>query len=144
MTRQTLLDNNILSAPVWDATQQMYTGFLDVRDLVSWVVFVYDEQKVKDNTRLVDLIQHGQGQFKMSGTDGVTVSCTSFSYHLSDVLDLSRRHRFQSVTAGQPLTKVVEFLASGMHRVPVVKDGKVINIISQTNVIQVYSFFFSC
>lgn len=60
---------------MWDAEKQEYAGFLDVRDLVSWVVFVYDEQKVQDNTRLIDLIQHGQGQFKMSGTDGVTVSC---------------------------------------------------------------------
>jgi len=121
---QTLLDNNILAAPVWDASESQYVGFLDVRDLVSWVVFVFDEQKVQDNTRLVDLIQHGQGQFKMNGTDGVTVSY------------LSRRHRFQPVSPGEPLTKVVELLSKGMHRVPVVKDSKVIRIISQSNILQ--------
>jgi hypothetical protein len=72
---QTLIDKNILSAPVYDEKEGKYIGFLDIRDLVSWVVFVYDEQKVDDDTRLGDLIKHGLGQFKMSGTDGVTVSC---------------------------------------------------------------------
>eukprot|EP01126_Amoeba_proteus_P049323 TRINITY_DN5761_c0_g2_i4.p1 TRINITY_DN5761_c0_g2~~TRINITY_DN5761_c0_g2_i4.p1 ORF type:complete len:218 (-),score=32.62 TRINITY_DN5761_c0_g2_i4:8-661(-) len=120
-----LLNNNILSAPVWDAVENKYTGFLDVRDLISWVVFVYDEQKVHDDTRLVDLIQHGMGQFRMSGTDGVTVSY------------LSRRHRFQAVEEGQPLLHVVKLLASGMHRVPVVKEGRLVKIISQSSIIRV-------
>eukprot|EP01126_Amoeba_proteus_P060518 TRINITY_DN800_c0_g3_i6.p1 TRINITY_DN800_c0_g3~~TRINITY_DN800_c0_g3_i6.p1 ORF type:complete len:280 (-),score=40.28 TRINITY_DN800_c0_g3_i6:291-1130(-) len=114
-------------APVWDATLGQYTGFLDIRDLVSWVVFVYDEQKVEDNTRLVDLIQHGLGQFRMSGTDGVTATY------------LSRRHRFQSVEEGEPLTQIVKLLASGLHRVPVVKNGKLIKIISQSSIVKAIS-----
>lgn len=43
---QTLVDAHILSAPVYDAATSSWIGFLDVRDLVSFVVFVYDEQKV--------------------------------------------------------------------------------------------------
>jgi len=39
---QKLLDNNILSAPVWDAKEGKYIGFLDVRDLVSFCVFIHD------------------------------------------------------------------------------------------------------
>lgn len=74
---QQLIQNNILSAPVYDKEHREFIGFLDVRDLVSFVVFVYDEQKVNDNTRLRDLIQYGTGQFKMPTTDGVTVSCSS-------------------------------------------------------------------
>jgi len=110
---------------VYDEDKKEYLGFLDVRDLVSWVVFVYDEQKVKDNSRLADLIQHGSGQFKMSGTEGVTITY------------LSRRHRFHSCDVSSPLTTVVKLLAdNAIHRVPIVKDGKVINIASQTTIMK--------
>jgi len=122
---QKLLDNNILSAPVHDKEKNEFIGFLDVRDLVSFVVFVYDEQKVTDNTRLRDLIQHGTGQFKMPTTDGVTVSY------------LARRNRFFSVAPDAPLLRVSELLAKGVHRVPVVNpQGKVINVISQSSIVK--------
>jgi len=122
---QKLLDNNILSAPVHDKEKKEFIGFLDVRDLVSFVVFVYDEQKVNDNTRLRDLIQHGTGQFKMPTTDGVTVSY------------LARRNRFVSVGSDAPLSRVSELLAKGFHRVPVVDaQGKVINVISQSSIVK--------
>jgi hypothetical protein len=39
---QKLLDNNILSAPVWDQKEGKYIGFLDIRDLVSFCVFIHD------------------------------------------------------------------------------------------------------
>eukprot|EP01126_Amoeba_proteus_P008341 TRINITY_DN1307_c0_g2_i9.p1 TRINITY_DN1307_c0_g2~~TRINITY_DN1307_c0_g2_i9.p1 ORF type:complete len:315 (+),score=22.67 TRINITY_DN1307_c0_g2_i9:199-1143(+) len=120
---EVLLNNNILSAPVWDALENIYTGFLDIRDLVSWVVFLYDEQKLQDNTRLLDLVQHGMSEFRLSG-DGVTLSY------------LSRRHRFQAVEEGEPLMRIVQLLATGMHRVPVVKDGRLIKIISQTTIVR--------
>jgi len=122
---QKLLDNNILSAPVHDKEKNEFIGFLDVRDLVSFVVFVYDEQKVTDNTRLRDLIQHGTGQFKMPTTDGVTVSY------------LARRNRFVSVATDAPLERVSELLAKGVHRVPVLNpQGKVVNVVSQSSIVK--------
>jgi len=126
---ETLLQNNILSAPVWDSQSQSYTGFLDIRDLVSFVVFVYDQQKVRDNTRLQDLLLHGAEQFKMFGTDGVTVSY------------LSRRHRFNPVQEDEQLAKVVSLLSfPTTHRVPVINsEGKVVNIVSQSTVVKLLS-----
>jgi hypothetical protein len=72
---QTLLDNGILSAPVYDSAAKQYTGFLDIRDLVSFVVFVHDEQKVTDSNTLKDIITHGSKLFTTPTTDGVTISC---------------------------------------------------------------------
>uniref|UniRef100_A0A6B2LAX9 CBS domain-containing protein n=1 Tax=Arcella intermedia TaxID=1963864 RepID=A0A6B2LAX9_9EUKA len=121
----TILHSNVLSAPVWDASVNKYIGFLDIRDLVSFVVFVYDEQMVQDNSRLEDLIVHGVGQFKVKTTDGVTVSY------------LSRRHKFVTVHESDSLLSVTKLLADAqVHRVPVVDDaGKVINVISQSSII---------
>jgi len=122
-----LIQGNVLSAPVWDASVNKYIGFLDIRDLVSFVVYVYDDQKVQDNSRLEDLILHGVGQLKMKTTDGVTVSY------------LSRRHKFITVSENDTLDTVTKILADqSVHRVPVLDEtGKVVNIISQSSIVQI-------
>jgi len=101
-------------------------GFLDIRDLVTFVVFVYDNQKVHNDSRLEDLILHGIGQFHTRTTDGVTVSY------------LSRRHKFVTVKETDTLEQATRVLADQAHRVPVVDEqGHVVNIISQSSVIQI-------
>lgn len=119
-----LLENNIQSAPVFDSAKKEYIGFLDVHDLVSFVCFVYDEQKVSDNNTLKDTILHGVKMFKTPATDGVTLSY------------LARRNKFTPVHQNTSLLSVVELLTHGLHRVPVLsEEGKVINIISQYSII---------
>jgi len=122
-----IIQYNVLSAPVWDESAQKYIGFLDIRDLVSFVVFVYDEQKVKDNSRLEDLIKHGVGQLKVKTTDGVTVSY------------LSKLHKFITVKESDTLETVIKVLEDqSVHRVPIIDEtGKVVNIISQSSIVQI-------
>jgi len=45
---EVLLRNNILGAPVWDKKRSKYVGFLDIRDLVSALVFSRDSKKLPD------------------------------------------------------------------------------------------------
>jgi len=105
-----------------------YVGFLDIRDLVSFVVYVYDQQKVHNDSRLGDLIRYGIGQFTTPSTDGVTITY------------LARRNRFKPVLLSDSLLTVVELLAKGLHRVPVLgENGRVINIISQSTIITLIS-----
>jgi CBS domain-containing protein len=122
---ETLVDNNILSAPVYDASKNKYIGFLDVRDLVSFVVFLVDEQKVSDTKTLKDIITHGIKMFKTPTTDGVTISY------------LSRRNKFIPVQEEATLWTAAQIIArQSVHRVPVVnKEGKVVNIISQSSLL---------
>jgi len=125
---EVLINNHILSAPVFHSEEGEYIGFLDIRDLVSFVVFVYDQQLVTNDSRLVDLIVHGTGQFNTITTEGVTVSY------------LARRNRFHPVNETDSLLKVVEILSKGLHRVPVLgEDGRVVNIISQSTIISLIS-----
>lgn len=119
-----LLDNHILSAPVLDATTKKYTGFLDMRDLVSFVVFVDDDQNSAVPNNLQSILLKGCRLLKQP-TDGVT--CTY----------LSRRNPFHQVKVDDSLLVVCEILAKGVHRVPVVDEhGTVVNIISQSSIIQ--------
>jgi len=118
-----LIKHNILSAPVFDVVKKQYTGFLDMRDLVSFVVFIHDDQVSDVPNNLQDILLHGCKLFKQP-QDGVTSTY------------LSRRNPFHSVSGEDTLLSVAEILAKGVHRVPVVDSkGDVINIISQTSLI---------
>jgi len=121
---EALINNKIQSAPVYDAATNTYIGFLDVRDLVSFVRFVYDEQKVMDNQTLKDIVLHGVHMFKAPTTEGVTISY------------LARRNKFSPLSPTANLLAVVELLARGLHRVPILNEnGKLVNIISQSSIV---------
>jgi len=117
-----LLDNRILSAPVYDKASGKYTGFLDIRDLVSFCVFIHDSNVQAEN--LLDIVNFGVKMFKHA-FDGVTVTY------------LSRRNPFHAVKPGSPLSEAVDILARGVRRVPVVNEqNEVVNIISQSSIVQ--------
>lgn len=40
---QTLLEEGVLSAPVWDEGTSEYCGFVDLQDLLSYVVYEWDK-----------------------------------------------------------------------------------------------------
>ena len=69
-----LVEHGILSAPVWDVENKTYTGFLDMRDLVSFAVFAHKERQTFET--LQELVDHGA-----KATDQVsanlTVTCAS-------------------------------------------------------------------
>jgi len=118
-----LIAHSILSAPVLDVNTNKFTGFLDMRDLVSFVVFIDDDQKSDVPNNLDDIIIKGSKLLKVP-LEGVT--CTY----------LSRRNSFIPVHTTDNLLKVCEILAKGVHRVPVVNEkGEVTDIISQSSVI---------
>jgi len=119
-----LLEHNILSAPVYDLAAKKYSGFLDMRDLVSFVVFVDDDQKSDVASNLNDILIRGCKLLKQP-SDGIT--CTY----------LSRRNAFHPVKPTDSLLVVSELLAKGLHRVPIVNaEGEVIGIISQSSIIE--------
>jgi len=118
---QVLLDNNVLSAPVYDPAAKTYVGFLDLRDLVSWAVFLFDEQENPADDEL-DLINAAHKLYKHA-TGGI-----SLSY-------LARRNPFRAVKCGSNLASVAAILKTGVKRVPVLNDeNRVTFIISQTSV----------
>jgi len=115
---------NILSAPVLSEETHKYTGFLDMRDLVSSVVFIAEQASSPATKTLADLFVNAKW---VGGAFSVTY--------------LSRRNPYKSVKLSDPLTKVVELLAnrSGatkLKRVAIVDDAdKVIGIVSQTTLV---------
>jgi len=96
--------------------------------MVGFVVFVHDEQHYSNNTQLAELIKHGQSQFKTATTDGISIRY------------LSRRHRMHPVSSTTCLYKVVEALSlPDIHRLPVLENGRVTAIISQSSIVKYLS-----
>lgn len=138
-----LVDNNILSAPVFDKATSKYVGFLDVRDLVEFVVFEYDQHHnatphlkgaQADTTKAShDSTKRQTGSFL---SDLLTVGTKMIGSKLTCTY-LSKRNPFKPVKTGASLLEVVKILAQGIfRRVPVVNDkGQVVNIISQSSII---------
>uniref|UniRef100_A0A7S4NRF7 CBS domain-containing protein n=1 Tax=Paramoeba aestuarina TaxID=180227 RepID=A0A7S4NRF7_9EUKA len=117
----TLCDSHILSAPVYDTQAKEYVGFLDLRDLVSYVIHA---EKAK-NTKHVCL-------------KDIIVNIPQVSDVQVTISYLARRHRFKPVPQAASLYDVaVSLCGGGAHRVPVIgADGRVINIISQSVIIK--------
>eukprot|EP00300_Choanocystis_sp_HF-7_P032932 c4458_g1_i2.p2 GENE.c4458_g1_i2~~c4458_g1_i2.p2 ORF type:complete len:324 (+),score=84.10 c4458_g1_i2:35-1006(+) len=115
-----LIGNRVTSAPVYDERVGKYTGFLDIRDLVSFIVH-YGKHITEGNLVVADLCAAGSG----SVLDNVTVTY------------LSRRNPFRSVKAGADMLDAIKILGGGaVKRVAVLNAaGRVANIVSQSDVI---------
>eukprot|EP01113_Clastostelium_recurvatum_P043084 TRINITY_DN706_c0_g1_i3.p1 TRINITY_DN706_c0_g1~~TRINITY_DN706_c0_g1_i3.p1 ORF type:complete len:318 (-),score=89.33 TRINITY_DN706_c0_g1_i3:121-1074(-) len=118
-----LLEHKIQSAPVFDSASGKYTGFLDVRDLISFCVYLHGSNERAEN--LLDIVSFGVKMFKHS-VEGVTVAY------------LSKRNPFHAIKQGITLLEAVEFLTkNNLRRVPVVNEkGDIVNIISQSSIVQ--------
>jgi len=121
-----LVENNILSAPVWDIEEKKYIGFLDVRDLIPIVVHIYDDNKAEVITDLSELVSVAAGHEKL-----VHVG--------TSVKELCKRHAFVSIKSDEKLTTVVHILSDpALRRIAIVDDdGKLVNIISQSSILQI-------
>eukprot|EP01114_Cavostelium_apophysatum_P006972 TRINITY_DN1859_c0_g1_i1.p1 TRINITY_DN1859_c0_g1~~TRINITY_DN1859_c0_g1_i1.p1 ORF type:complete len:355 (-),score=76.84 TRINITY_DN1859_c0_g1_i1:114-1079(-) len=118
-----LISNNVLSAPVVDVDTGKCTGFLDIRDLVSFVVFVDDDQHSDVPNDLSEILIRGTKMLRQP-TEGVTPTY------------LSRRNPFRPVQQDDSLWTACELLAKGLHRIPVIDPkGKIVNIISQSTIV---------
>eukprot|EP01129_Flabellula_baltica_P004364 TRINITY_DN1516_c0_g1_i1.p1 TRINITY_DN1516_c0_g1~~TRINITY_DN1516_c0_g1_i1.p1 ORF type:complete len:302 (+),score=79.01 TRINITY_DN1516_c0_g1_i1:871-1776(+) len=115
---QVLLEKDVQSAPVH--VNGEYVGFLDIRDLVSYVIMLYNNESVANDTTLHDVIS--------SGLAGVTTE------------EFAKKNIFVPVTMSDNLLTVAQILSRReVHRVPVVEDGVLVNIISQLDVIKMFS-----
>eukprot|EP01118_Nematostelium_gracile_P006091 TRINITY_DN1948_c0_g1_i1.p1 TRINITY_DN1948_c0_g1~~TRINITY_DN1948_c0_g1_i1.p1 ORF type:complete len:315 (+),score=73.59 TRINITY_DN1948_c0_g1_i1:116-1060(+) len=134
----TLVKNNIYSAPVYDRNANQFIGFLDLLDVVTFIVGEFDKSERKNKKRSAD------------GSVKSTASISSFfdghieSEPVSRVADLSRSNSFISILPDTPFMEVLEiFATTGAHRVaiadPISAVPKTDNILTQSRVIQFLS-----
>jgi len=134
----TLVNNHILSAPVAEGGH--FIGFLDIRDLVSFVLFAS-----KEHARHAEELSLAQMMAKEDFFRPHTVTNVVEQTKMHDnplqaitVAYLCRRNKFAAVSTRDKLLKVLQLLSTKeLHRVPIQdENGKLIAVISQSNIIE--------
>ena len=124
-----LLKANVLAAPVYDHTAKQYIGFLDVRDLVSSLIFAHESEAlhVPWAETWIDVYKRGLAR-KYDGLGSASVAY------------LARRTPFKPVHKEHNLIDVAKALSTRLHRVPVVDPSseRCIHIISQSSIINYF------
>lgn len=142
---QKIVDHKILSAPVFDKASNKWIGFLDTRDLVQFVVYQADETEAKKHHQVgsshdllepppqdLNFIFESAAKMYKQPLEGITVSY------------MARTNKFTPVHPEDRLLDIVELLATGYHRVPVMDradPNKILDIVSQSTLLQfLYKF----
>jgi len=119
-TMHTLAQHGITSAPIFDAQQNKFIGFIDVLDLAVFVSYVFYENSQK-HPHLYDPKELAR----------------RFALPIKDVINVSKRDPFWTVDSNETVSFLINnFLKLGIHRVPVAEDGKIIGIVSQSDVVR--------
>jgi len=115
-TFQALAEHRILSAPVYDPVHRTHNAFVDMVDIVSFLVTEYSEQEISDLHSLHSFMH---------------AKCGSVS-------DLSGRDPFLPVESMAPLlTAISKMVQWRVHRIPVVdSEGELVTVITQSHVVK--------
>eukprot|EP01027_Heterolobosea_sp_BB2_P006978 GEZU01010443.1.p1 GENE.GEZU01010443.1~~GEZU01010443.1.p1 ORF type:complete len:290 (+),score=59.67 GEZU01010443.1:88-957(+) len=128
-THQTLSANNILSAPVVDGK---FLGILDVVDLVDYTLRRCEQEGKWQQEGAM------RGSSATNGIFNAIVSKDTVKHVFGDMINNPefKEASFKPLFTCTPLTLLVHLFSMGLHRVPIMdENGKIINIISQSNVI---------
>jgi len=116
----TLTANNIYSAPVFDSTKAAYIGFLDLLDLVAFIVGLFDKES-KRETDLYELLK----QTEKFDTE-----------HATRVAGLAMRNAVPPIQKGASLQRAMTiFSKTGAHRIAIVENGKIVAVLTQSALI---------
>jgi len=121
-----LIKHNFLSVPVLQKTKHKWYGFLDLADIVVYIVKTFGEEKLNlDQDFWVMCTKESEFQDKT----------------VNDLMHypLSRRNPFHPVKAGFSLLYAMEALAkeAQLHRVPVIdEDRQLMSLITQSQVVR--------
>jgi len=113
-----LIENNIYSAPVYDASQKKYIGFLDLVDVVKFIGNIISETQT--NRDILTLV-HQESIFASAIT--------------GDVVNISNRNAFVPLNDSDTLGDAIRILGSGIHKIPILKNGKLWQVLTQSYII---------
>jgi len=125
-----MVQHNFLSVPVLQKTKNKWYGFIDMYDIVKFVVDFFGETEELKNSE-----------------DWTKLAAASEEFSKKTVNDvmkypLTRRNPFFPIHEGYSLFSAIEGMARerGLHRIPVInEDRKLITIITQSQLVSILS-----
>jgi len=122
---QLLSSKNIYSAPVYNSSTNEYLGFLDLLDIVAFLVHIFDKQR---------------GHMPQSSEEGsadlyeMLEQVEKFDLeHATRVIGLATKNPICPIHTGASVKKALEvFVKSGAHRVPIVEGKQIKSVLTQS------------
>jgi CBS-domain-containing membrane protein len=132
-TLEVLAKHNLLSVPVRDHQDKFWIGFVDVLDLLNFIIEMYTEGNQVEQQKWGTYCQ-----------DITTLTHRGVRFGLkpiSTIINESRVDSFKPVLSNGTVYQLIEeLLTHKAHRVPVVDDrDNITNIVSQSDIIQLCS-----
>eukprot|EP00899_Mesostigma_viride_P001350 jgi/Mesvir1/11215/Mv03064-RA.1 len=126
----TLYDQDILASPVQDPEKEGFVGFIDVLDILSYLLEFICEKDAKNG----DLNPYTYPS-DPDELDELGQKCLA-NTKVGDVVDKSHRDPFFPISEYGNVYQLVEDLFSrGVHRAPVIdEDGTIVGIVTQSDV----------
>jgi len=121
-----LSKNNIYSAPVYDSSKNEFCGFLDMVDVVAYIVKIFEDMEDK------------KGGVHKGGlpADFYTLLeqvCKFDQAHASSVADLSKRNPLCPLRPTSTVDDALRiFCKTGTHRIPIFVGDKLVSILTQS------------
>jgi len=111
-----LIENHILSAPVYDPVHRTFNCFVDMVDIVTSFVGKFSEKELTDMHAIQDFSNERCGQ----------------------VADVSGRDPYSPVEQTAPLlAAILKMARSGIHRIPVIdSEGELVTVVTQSHVVK--------
>lgn len=125
-----LVAHNFLSCPVLQKTKHRYYGFIDMWDILKYVVDFFgtkDDQLLRNSDDWIKLVSAHDEFMKKTVNDIMKYP-------------LTKRNPFFPIHSGFSLFSAIEALAreKNLHRVPIVDaDRKLITVITQSQIVQI-------
>eukprot|EP01118_Nematostelium_gracile_P001442 TRINITY_DN1147_c0_g1_i1.p1 TRINITY_DN1147_c0_g1~~TRINITY_DN1147_c0_g1_i1.p1 ORF type:complete len:337 (+),score=83.74 TRINITY_DN1147_c0_g1_i1:105-1013(+) len=117
---QTLASSTVTAAAVYDKISKQFLGFVDTLDLTVFTIRVFAEN-LEHHPHLYDPKE----------------LAIRFNRPVSDVINASKTDIFSPVESTKSIQSLIsDFLQFGVHRVPVLQNGQVIGIVSQSDVVR--------
>jgi len=114
---RSLIDNKILSIPLYDVERHAFVGFMDIIDVTHHFLSALSQDEVNAG--------FAAWQKKFSSVQN------------KDVMDLSHRNPWMGVDPSASLQAIVDFLLHyKVHRIPIIDaEGELTSVLSQSNVV---------
>ncbi|PRP73126.1 hypothetical protein PROFUN_03440 [Planoprotostelium fungivorum] len=116
-----LVNNNIYGAPVVDSTTGHFYGFVDLIDVVTTIVSIFDFQGKSNNDDFYSLLEQVE-QFDQTAVEQIT--------------DLSKRNPFCPILRTATLHEALQMIRqTGAHRMPVLDGQRLTNILTEFDIV---------
>eukprot|EP01118_Nematostelium_gracile_P002785 TRINITY_DN130_c0_g1_i1.p1 TRINITY_DN130_c0_g1~~TRINITY_DN130_c0_g1_i1.p1 ORF type:complete len:336 (-),score=99.55 TRINITY_DN130_c0_g1_i1:126-1076(-) len=119
-----LVTKNIYSAPVYDVTSKDWLGFIDLLDIVTYIVDIFEQQesfhtKDKSNLDFYDLLEQVK-EFDLGDAGKIVGLATGRSINL--------------IPSGSTVQQALEILlkTQGAHRLPIVNGKELKSVLTQS------------